>query len=71
MEPLPTIVLLSLESPYWNFNTIEGERRLLVYQQVLLSGLNVATRQPTYLAKVYDIRQIENKKKLERVIEAF
>jgi hypothetical protein len=45
-----------------NFNTIEGKRRLLVYQQALLRGLKVATIRCTHLARVCDIRQRENKK---------
>ena len=43
------------------FNTFEGKRRLLVYRQALLAGLKAATRQTTYLDRVYDIRQQENK----------
>jgi hypothetical protein len=46
-----------MTDPDWDINTIEGKRRLLFYLQALLANLKVATRWPTNLARVYDIRQ--------------
>lgn len=42
-----------LTHPDWEFNSIEGTKRLLAYQQALLVGLKAATCQPTNLAKVF------------------
>ena len=45
-NPSP-ICLLFLTHPDWNFNTVKGNNRLLVYLQTLLSGVKPATRWPT------------------------
>ncbi|XP_029794351.1 LOW QUALITY PROTEIN: uncharacterized protein LOC115290616 [Suricata suricatta] len=63
-----------LVCPSWDYNTGEGREQLKVYRQALLAGLKAATRRPTNLTRVYDLRQETNKSPaafLERVIEAF
>lgn len=45
-----------LTGPIWDYNTGEGKECLLVYHQALWAGLEMAARQPTNLAKVYDVR---------------
>ena len=75
--PTHTHVRFPLTHPDWHFNPIEGNRGHLVYHLALLAGLKAATRQTTYLDRVYDIRQQENKCPtalfffLERAIETF
>jgi len=59
-QPCSYWCLLPLTHPNWDFNTIEGKRRLLIYHQALLAGLKAATRWPTNVAIVYDIRQRAN-----------
>ncbi|CAD7689170.1 unnamed protein product [Nyctereutes procyonoides] len=63
-----------LSRPTWDYNSAEGKERLRVYRQTLMAGLKAATRKPTNLAKVYDMRQGKDESPaafLKRVIEAF
>ncbi|CAK7318078.1 Gag polyprotein [Vulpes lagopus] len=63
-----------LSRPTWDYNSAEGKEKLRVYRQTLMAGLKAATRKPTNLAKVYDVRQGKDESLaafLERVIEAF
>nr|XP_021520561.1 LOW QUALITY PROTEIN: uncharacterized protein LOC110566968 [Meriones unguiculatus] len=63
-----------IRRPNWDYNTAEGREPLLVYSQALLAGLKAAARQPTNLAKVYDVRQGTDESPatfLERISEAF
>ena len=60
--------------PDWDCNTIEGKQRHFVHHLALPAGLQVATRWPPNLARVYNIRKRENKIPaafLDRVMETF
>ena len=63
-----------LKRPGWNYNTSEGKKHLEVYGKTLVAGLLAATRQPTNLDKVYDVKQEANEDTeifLEGVVDAF
>ncbi|CAD7687167.1 unnamed protein product [Nyctereutes procyonoides] len=47
-----------LSRPTWDHNSAEGKERLRAHHQTLMAGLQAATRKPTDLAKVDDVRQV-------------
>ena len=60
--------------PNWDFERVEGRKRLRVYRQTLMAGLWAAARKPTNLAKVYLVSQEPTESPaafLERLMEAF
>ena len=60
--------------PDWDCNTIEGKRRPFVHYLAMPACLKLATRWLTNFARVYNIRQRENKIPaafLDRVMETF
>ena len=70
----PQYACFPLTHTDWDCNTIEGKRRPFVHRPSLLAGLKVATRWPTNLSGVNNIRQRENKSPTEfwdRVMETF
>lgn len=65
---------VSLRRPAWDYNTGTGKECLPVYCQSLMAGLRATAKQPTNLAKVYDVRQRDNESPaefLERIMDGF
>jgi hypothetical protein len=63
-----------LRRPSWDYNMGTGKEHLQVYHQSLMVGLRAGAKQPTNLAKVYDVRQRDNDNPaefLKRVMDAF
>ncbi|XP_026643654.1 uncharacterized protein LOC101989031 [Microtus ochrogaster] len=63
-----------LTRPNWDFNTPAGRERLRLYRQILLAGLQGASRRPTNLAKVRAIIQGPEETPagfLERLLEGY
>lgn len=60
---VPTSILVQIKEgvpstcPDWDYNTVEGEGRLLVYCQTLLGVLKAVAHKPPNMTKVYNIRQ--------------
>ena len=60
--------------PNWDFERVEGRKRLRVYHQTLMAGLRSAARKPTNLVKVNLVRQEPTESPsafLERLMKAF
>jgi hypothetical protein len=73
---LPNLIdaAFPLARPDWDFHTVGGRERLMVYRRTLVAGLKGATQRPTNLAKVREVLQgsVEPPSVfLERLMEAY